>query len=290
MVNGISGIRRMRAVSCLTFMSWLGLLLVAGSTGCADSIRLSRARTTELVEGYAKDRDAVIFRGARRYRLRSESGAELELGDEPESSAPLDQLKTRGKKVVFPDGAEVDPEELESAHLVVHGEPLVRLESEGQNEHSERFLAGVSVGGTGAFQLIFRVRTVGPLYFEVGGMVLPDFLNGSAGLLVDVPLAARFTAYGGAGVGALRLVSADYSACERTNDASCQGEVEAVDTLTVVNGRVGIAYRLLQSHFRLGLDGGVWYGRHVEDSWAGEPDQTDTILWPMAGFTALYEF
>jgi hypothetical protein len=82
----------------------------------------------------------------------------------------------------------------------------------------------------------------------------------------------------------------DLLACRGTNDATCQGEVRAVHTLTVVNGRVGIAYRLLQSHFRLGLDAGAWYGRHVEDSWTAAPDREDTILWPMAGFSALYEF
>ncbi len=251
---------------------------------------MSRPRTTELVQSYSKDRDAVIFRGARRYRLRSENRAELELGDEPAFSAPLDQLKTNGKKVVFPDGAQVDPEELESAHLVVHGEPLTRLESEGPYEHSERFLAGVSVGGTGFFQLIFRVRTFGPLYFEAGGMVLPDMMNGSVGLLVDTPLTGRLTIYGGGGVAAALLIGRNNDPCYRKNDASCEGPVEAVDTLTFLHGRVGIGYRLPESHFRLGLDGGVWYGRLVKDRRPNGPDREDTVLLPMAGFSALYEF
>jgi len=285
----VSGIVAARSPAVPTMMSCSAALLVLGSTGCSDSIRLSIGRTTELVENYSKDRDAVIFRGGRRYRLSSANGAELELGDEPAFSGPLDQLKTKGKKVVFPDGAKVDPEELESAHLVVHGDPLTRLESEGPNEHSERFLLGVSAGGTGFFQAIFRVRTLGPLYLEAGGMILPDMANGSVGFLVDTPIAARFTFYGGAGFGAAMLISSDYAACEGQNDPSCQGVVEVIDTLRIISGRVGIAYRLLESHFRLGLDAGVWYGWHVEDWQNGAPDDEDTILWPMAGLSVLYE-
>jgi hypothetical protein len=280
---------RARSATTLTFLSWSVAFLVVGITGCADSIRLSRARTTELVEQYSKDRNTVIIRGARRHRLASENRAELELGDEPAfSAAPLDQLKTKGKNVVFPGGAEVDPESLESAHLVIHGDPLMRLEPEGPYRHPERFLAGVSLGGTAFFQGIFRARTLGPLFVEGGGMALPGMANGSVGLLVDVPLAARLNVHVGGGGGAALLVSAQSEPCERQNDPSCDGVVEVVDTLTLVSARVGIGYRLLQSHFRLELDGGVWYGWHAEDRQEGE-DYEDTILWPMAGFSVLYE-
>jgi len=285
----VSGIVAARSPAVPTMMSCSAALLVLGSTGCSDSIRLSIGRTTELVENYSKDRDAVIFRGGRRYRLSSANGAELELGDEPAFSGPLDQLKTKGKKVVFPDGAKVDPEELESAHLVIHGDPLTRLESEGPREHSERFLLGVAAGSTGFLQVIFRVRTLGPLYVEAGGMAVPEMGNASVGLLVDTPLTAYLTFYGGAGLGAAFATTRENYGCERQNDPSCQGELEVVDTLRIIYGRVGIGYRFLESHVRFGLDGGVWYGRSVEDWKTGAPDVEDTILWPMAGLSVLYE-
>jgi hypothetical protein len=277
----------------LTFLSWC-----VGAAGCSDSIRLSRARTTELVGQYAKRHDTVIWRSSRRYRLQPENRAELKLGDQPALSAPLDQLGTDGKKVVFPDGTYADPEELESAQLVIHGEPLTRLESEGPYEHSERFLAGASVGGSGFCQMIFRVRMAGPLHFEVGGMLFPhapwwrgDKANGSVGILVDVPVTGPLTLYGGGGLGGAFRISTDRDGCYRHADGSCAGPATTVDTLTFFNARVGIGYRLLQSHVRLGLDGGVWYGKHVKDRRTGdwEPDDENTVLTPMAGFSALYE-
>jgi hypothetical protein len=274
--------------SALTFLSWCVGVTAVGTSGCADSVRLSRARTTELVAEYSKEHDTVLVRNGRRYRLTPENRLELELGDEPDFSAPLERLRTNGKNVVFPDGAQVNPEELESAHLVVRGERLTRLASTGKLSASERWLLGAQIGGTGFLQGVARLRVVGPLHLEFGGLAFgpPAMMNLSAGLVVDIPVTAQLVPYVGGGVGYGVMIN-------ETLHPECQADpdcpiVAVADSLSFGHARLGIAYRFVDRHLRIGLDGGFWYGTHVED-WEGGPTHDDRVFIPMAGFSILHE-
>jgi hypothetical protein len=240
------------------------------------------------VAEYSREHDTVLLRNGRRYRLTPENRLELQLGDEPAFSAPLDRLRTEGKNVVFPDGTGVNPEELESARLVVRGERLTRLASAGKLSASERWLVGAQIGGTGFLQGVARLRVVGPLHLEVGGLAFgpPAMMNLSAGVVVDIPITAQLVPYVGGGGGYGVMIN-------ETVDPECGAEpqcriIAVADTITFGHARLGIAYRFVDRHLRIGLDGGLWYGTHVED-WEPGPKHEDRLLWPMAGFSILHE-
>jgi hypothetical protein len=250
-------------MSCLAGSASLG-------SGCADSVRVSKWRTAELVDQYSKDQDSVLLRGGRRYRLEPENRLELEVVDKygnELSSARLEQVRTKGERLVFPDGMEVHPDQLEAARLVVNGEPLTRLEPHSDVPSGKRSMIGMQLGGTAFLQALVRVPVVHGLSFEAGLLPYTHALNGSAGFVYERPLVGNLSTYAGAGVGFGATVYASY--------------------IAFGHGRLGLGHRFKDRNLWLGVDAGVWVG--VAD--AGIEDTTRyRFLVPMGGLALLHEY
>jgi len=259
-----------RWYSALTILSWCVGAIGVGTSGCADSARVAKWRAGDLVHEYGSDRHAVLVRGGRRYRLGPENELVLELesvnGDEV-ASAPLEQFRKKGDLLVLPNGSEVHPDQLKSTHLVVHGEPLERLESHWDSRTKRHPpMIGFQLGGSAVAQILGRINVVGPLYAEVGFFAWgPEpAANGSAGVVVDLAIVGNLSTYAGGGGGFGAGVS------------SYAG---------FWHGRVGLGYRFPDHSIRIGIDGGFWYGLKGDDETAG----SDEFLIPMGGFVLLYE-
>lgn len=264
-------------------------------------MRLSPSRTAEFVEEYSKDQQSVLVRAGRRYRVVPENEAELEVESEGvASAAPLEQVQTTGSVVVFPDGRQVHTAEVDSARVVVHGEDLARLEAKGDQAARKLPMLGVQMGGTGFLQAMVRMRVIGPLYFELGGFLLPIgpqlMVNGSTGLVLEVPIAGDLSTYAGAGGGLGFFMGEGVSGCPAVEPGPGELSTEPADCTAVGmavlyfgHARLGVGYRIIERHLWIGVDGGLWYGQYVELS-GDEPAERDRVLWPMGGFALFHQF
>jgi hypothetical protein len=247
--------------------------------GCSDSVRVAKWSAGDLAEEYASGRQVVLRVGRYRYRLeaKNDPALELEVKDWQESySAPLDAFRKRGDSLVLPTGLEVHPDKLTEVRLLPRGEELTQLRQGGTKPWRPRWMIGAQFGGSAVFQLLLRMRVVGPLHAEAGAFVFGSggvaLMNASAGLVVDQPVSAGFSVYGGGGVGFGGGVAGESEEGAGTLSASYW------------HARMGLGYRFKDRGLRIGVDGGFWYGVY-----SGSDDDTDRFLIPMGGLVLLYE-
>jgi hypothetical protein len=179
----------------------------------------------------------------------------------------LGQLAVSDDEIVATSGERYRPRDIRSATLTLKNDPRT---------HTLQHRLGAQLGSTGFLQAFYRFRAVGPLFLEVGFLGLPltpPAANGSAGLVIDVPVAALWSVYGGAGGGF----------------AFGSGESEeglGVAGVAFGYGRLGFSFLFdtKQKTF-LAFDGGIWRGELMEDD-AGDTSSRP-FLWPMAGFAII---
>ena len=284
-------------------VSWLTMTL----GGCGpDAHQVQPTRVPELVTSNQRPDGAVVWIRGKRYPIREEQEAKLRVQARPcprpeqpctaststepaqhELSAPLRDVRAEGDTLTFPNGQRLRTSELTSAELLIEGEPPASLKGWEKRTLERPFSTrnaalGFQIGGTAYLQLLYRLRIVGPLLLDLGGLgfALPGGAGGnvSGGLVVDVPLARRWSIYTGAGGGAAFIFAGDGEGAGTTGQA-------------YYYGRLGFAVRLGVEHLdQLGIDGGAWYGKLYErdHSVEGTSSSEQRFLWPMAGVFFLH--
>jgi hypothetical protein len=155
-----------------------------------------------------------------------------------------------------------------------------------------RHQIGAAVGGSGVFQLAYRLRVTGPLHLELGGFGLPHSpVHATVGVLAALPVSDRWRPYLGLAVGHAGIQRQRYPAGCEHDAPGCQ-PTQTLDYINYVSGRVGVGYAFgLRNRHMLGLDVGVWYGTRGTSRTAPDGTETPTshrILWPMGGLSYLF--
>jgi len=151
-------------------------------------------------------------------------------------------------------------------------------------------MIGAQLGGTAFLQLLGRIRVAGPLYTEAGLFVWgpTPMANGSAGVVVDVPILGNLSTYAGAGLGFGWTTEENMRpGCEEKIGEDCILTANAY--LGFGHSRVGLGYRLPDRGIRIGVDVGFWYGRAGDDGGIDQTAGSHPFLIPMAGFAVLHE-
>ena len=121
---------------------------------------------------------------------------------------------------------------------------------------------GAQAGGSGLFQAVYRLRMIGPVHVEVGGLAADHGGNASLGLLVGAPLPGRrWLPYVAAGVGTLWAFGPQTAqGCDPKTTADCP-TVDGSESLAFAHLRAGIGLALGATHRHLlSLDVGAWRG------------------------------
>jgi hypothetical protein len=118
---------------------------------------------------------------------------------------------------------------------------------------ARRHYLGVEVGGTGFLQVMYRFRPVGPLLLEGGLMAVglngAGIFQGSAGLLLDIPIEGRVSVLTGAGVTGVGVLGGE-------GDSGA-----AYETWGYGYARAGLGFRVgLEQADQLGLEVAFWRG------------------------------
>jgi hypothetical protein len=153
---------------------------------------------------------------------------------------------------------------------------------------SLRHRIGVQIGGTSYFQMAYRYRVLGGVYVDTGFFALNAGMDGSAGLLVDVPIAHAWSIYAGAGGGfAAAFGATEREGCDpKTTDCIAPGSSFA----SYVYGRVGASLRFGREWRNIvGVDVGVWRGNR-EDEVDHQVTGRSKIFFPMAGLSYHWAF
>lgn len=292
---------------------------VAVLTGCHPSFRLQGRDVPTVVERYQRRSEVVLVsRGARllvtpaqepRLRVfsdtcRAPSGqAASDASDCTEHDAPLGDARVVGDSLLLPGAEPLRLSEVTDGVLVMEGDdprrlhdsrslPAARARPRSSRASSpllpaeelppRRAALGVQLGGSGFVQLVFRYAFVPRyLHLEVGALAWgPEaFLNGSAGLSLELPTPRGFAPYVAVGAGAAYVFGS-------TDDEPCDGlecpQSSTSEALVFGSGRVGLA-KYFGRH-RVGVDVGAWLGRVDEDKATGDTG----FLWPMAGLSYHY--
>jgi len=142
---------------------------------------------------------------------------------------------------------------------------------------------GAELGGTGVFQLVYRLRLVGPVYLDTGAFAAPHGANISGGLLVELESFGRWAVHVGGGAGG----AATFGAGMRTDciqDAPCADASE----IAYGYGRFGFDLKLGSARrHSIGFDVGLWRGIHRER--AGDTIiKREPLFIPMVGVGYLF--
>ena len=260
----------------------VGVLLSACGSS---SLKVAPDNTPRLVTAYAESKESVILYRGRRYAIRPEQKPWLSVlawraGAPQELAAPLGDISVRDDALYFQPGQPIRSCELSRARLTLEGDPpapLPRWDNQrgGRPYDARRHFVGFQLGGTSYVQGFYRFRIFGPLLVEIGAGALPPFMifaaNGSAGLVLDVPIWRRWSVYGGSGAGAGGMAGVG----EGEDGGGLFGSGVAY-----VYGRLGVATRLgLDWIDQVGLEGGFWRGKDSE---------RHDFLWPMAGVSFVH--
>lgn len=291
----------------LTTMSWS---LVLGLSGCSDTVRIGPARTPELVKAYSERRESVLWYRWRLYAIREEQRARLHVvtarrwktAGGPAGSAPgwwttrpvdvaLSAVRAEGDVLYFPGEQPLRVGDLQRVELGVDGEAPdgVRRGRPRPDRHAwsyRRFALGLAAGGTSFGQMVLRVRVVGPVLIDLGALALGAAggfgANGSAGLVLELPVARRWSVFAGGGVGGAGYVAGG-------------GNGSAAGGRAYFYGRGGIAARLgLDERDQLGLEGAVWSGKESQQEDTEGPSGMETstrsarFVWPVPGIFWLH--
>jgi hypothetical protein len=151
---------------------------------------------------------------------------------------------------------------------------------------------GLQIGGSGFFQLAYRLRVVGPAHLELGAAGLPHSpFHVTASLLAAIPVSDRWRPYLGFGVGHAGILGRSYpSGCMR--DAPGCLPTDTFDYVNYFSARAGVGYAFgAGRRHSLGIDVGGWYGERGESR--TDPDDRTTkssrrVIWPMAGLSWFY--
>jgi hypothetical protein len=147
---------------------------------------------------------------------------------------------------------------------------------------NRRHYLGIQLGGSGALQVVYRVRTVERLHLEVGAFASAGAINGSAGVFYDFPISTRTALYvsgGGAFIGA----AGEHEPCDQR-----PGCVDSSVSLFVY-ARAGDSFRPGdQRRDVLGFDVGLWRGTTTDYGPTGNVVRAEPLLLPMAGFSYHY--
>ena len=219
---------------------------------------------------YAESKESVILHRGRRYAIRPQQEPWLSVtawraGTPHELAAPLGEIRALEDALYFRPGQPIRTCEIGRARLMLEGEPPAPLphwdSTIGDRPyHARRHFVGFQLWGTSYFQGFYRFRIVGPLLVEIGVGAIPPLMifagNGSAGLLLDVPIWRRWSIYGGGGAGAAGYAGVG----ENETGGGIFGTGEAYGY-----GRLGVATRLgLDWIDQIGLEGGFWRGKNSE--------------------------
>jgi hypothetical protein len=317
----------------------LGLAFALGLAGCTTRFKLDPARTPDLVAPYSERQRCIIYYRGTGYAIRPEQAPELRViarrpscqpargelapgGAAPATpasvpvtesfSAPLGDVRTEGDVLYFPNTRAVRTSEIQRAELVLSGDAPVALPPSVKDEPASKspqdkplssrynFIGG-QFGGSGIVQGVYRRRIYGPLFFDIGLLVVPaPVVHGSAGLVVDVPTSLRWSLYAGGGGGFWAVFAGGGDGCSRDTqsgdpepgDAAGGGaddcSVSSDGPVTYWYGRVGAAYRLgPQLRDQIGIDVGFWSGAQTTTVSDG-PDTVDHFVWPMVGLSMMH--
>lgn len=151
---------------------------------------------------------------------------------------------------------------------------------------------GVEVGGSGVFQLAYRLRVVGPLHLEVGAFGLPHSpVHATFGLLVAPPVDDPWRPHIGLAVGHAGILGRSYPAGCEPDTPGCEA-TETFDYVNYFSGRIGVGYAFgARRRHTLGFDVGAWYGWRGESRTAPDGTETQTsrrVLWPIGGISYFF--
>lgn len=153
-----------------------------------------------------------------------------------------------------------------------------------ERPRARRHWLGIAAGGSGYFQVVYRYRLLEPLAVEVGTAGASHLINGSFGLLSEVPVAARGALHVGSGVGL-------GNSWGDVVDPKCPAADTKPDNCQLVHGETTSVFAYFRAGPSLyvgserrdviGLDGGAWVGRIY--STTDDVQTSRRLLWPMAG-------
>ncbi len=281
--------------------------------GCQQSFRLQGRDVPTVVARYHHGRKVELdSRGERfvitpaqqpRLRIASDTcrapeGQTVDASaDCGESEAPLAEARLVGEGLLLPGAPAVPSSQVIGGEIFVDGEearplprprvdsalPAAPREQPVPEPRRSRAYFGVQLGGSGAVQLAFRGALVGPLHLELGVLAWGPgfFVNGSAGLALELPLARGWAPYVAGGGGAWYVAGhSEQEPCDEPRDP-CPSTAEHASRVFGY-ARVGVA-KYFGRH-RVAADAGVWLGRESD----GPPERSERFLWPMLGASYHY--
>jgi hypothetical protein len=153
-----------------------------------------------------------------------------------------------------------------------------------------RHHVGGQIGGTGIIQIIYRLRVLGPIYLEGGGMGVTHGANFSTGIVIGASIADRWFPYVGFGGGVMFSgYPTPKTPCDSTM-GTCPDKY--ADDLSYLHARVGLGFGFGATRRQMiSLDVGGWYGTHREswnDTTVPVTRVSETIAMPMAGLSYFY--
>jgi hypothetical protein len=166
-------------------------------------------------------------------------------------------------------------------------DPAAQPDPDAPRSLTARHRFGVQVGGSGIFQVVYRLRALGPVHLDVGAFGAPHGIGGSGGLVADLIRRERWTLYVGGGIGAGAIIgSVPVDGCDASR-TDCERMSSAFEA-AYGHARAGVAIHFgARRRHSLGLDLGVWHGVH-RDREDGEVTERDAFTIPMAGASYLF--
>ena len=168
--------------------------------------------------------------------------------------------------------------------------PLRPPRPPGPSGFERRHHVGGQVGGTGIFQVVYRLRAEGPFNMEVGAFGADHGGNFSTGLVIGSPVANRWFPYVGFG-GGLMLAGGPTVMVQCEPPQTACSEPDGAD-FVYLHARVGIGFAFGATRRNLiSFDVGGWYGR-LREGWIDETqskyETSRMIALPMAGLSYFF--
>ena len=168
--------------------------------------------------------------------------------------------------------------------------PLRPPRPSGPSGFERRHHVGGQVGGTGIFQVVYRLRAEGPFHMEVGAFGADHGANFSTGLVIGSPVANRWFPYVGFG-GGLMLAGGPTVMVQCEPPQTACSEPDGAD-FVYLHARVGIGFAFGATRRNLiSFDVGGWYGKHYKsetDAAGVTTESSEMIALPMAGLSYFF--
>jgi hypothetical protein len=276
--------------------------------GCQPTFRVPVAELPRVARDYQATQRLVFADGSERYEVTpqqqpelrvhadtcvvsptpSASAADTEAACEQPTPTALGDARVDAEFLRLPAGRSLRLSSIDSAELVLQGQPARKLDRLGNVSRRGRLLLGGQIGGSGYAEILVQLALTKYLHPELGLMAFgPEFyLNGSGGIVLERPFENGFAPYAALG-GAFILTAGP------TGPQPCDKPIEQCPNGSSSDRRIfGYARAGVAKYFpgrldvRLALDAGIWAGTYSERS-DGQPERSERFLWPMAAGSVL---